>query len=56
MLLWLWYRLAEAALIRPLAWKLPYASPAALKKQKKEEKKKLPSDKVTLQQKHKDRK
>ena len=29
-LLWLWYRL----LIRPLAWELPYAMGAALKKQK----------------------
>ena len=32
-LLWLWYRLA--ALIRPLAWELPYAAGAALKNQKK---------------------
>ena len=35
-LLWLWYRLAAAALIRtPLAWELPYAVGAALKRQKK---------------------
>ena len=32
MLLWLWHSLAAAALIRPLAWKLPYALGAALKK------------------------
>ena len=33
--LWLLYRLAAAALIRPLAWKIPYATGAALKKAKK---------------------
>ena len=31
-LLWLWYRLAAAALIWPLAWELPYATGAALKR------------------------
>ena len=31
-LLWLWYRLAAIALIRPLAWELPYAMRMALKK------------------------
>ena len=31
-LLWLWCRPAAAALIRPLAWELPYAVGAALKK------------------------
>ena len=30
-LLWLWCRLAAAALIGPLAWELPYAEGAALK-------------------------
>ena len=30
-LLWLWRRLAVAAPIQPLAWKLPYAEGAALK-------------------------
>ena len=30
-LLWLWCRLAAAALIRPLPWELPYAAGAALK-------------------------
>ena len=33
-LLWLWYRPAATALIRPLAWKPPYAVGAALKRQK----------------------
>ena len=35
MLLWLWCRLPAAALIRPLAWELPYATGAALKEKKK---------------------
>ena len=34
-LLWLWHRLAAAALIQPLAWELPYAIGAALRKKKK---------------------
>ena len=34
-LLWLWCGLAATALIRPLAWELPYATGAALKKKKK---------------------
>ena len=34
-LLWLWHRLAAAALIRPLAWEPPYALGAALKRPKK---------------------
>ena len=34
-LLWLWCRLAAAALILPLAWEFPYATGAALKKQNK---------------------
>ena len=33
-LLWLWHRLAAAALTRPLAWELPYAAGAALKSKK----------------------
>ena len=33
--LWLWYRLAAVALIRPLAWELPYAEAEALKIKKK---------------------
>ena len=34
-LLWLWYRPAAAAAIRPLAWKLPYVTGIALKRKKK---------------------
>ena len=37
-LLWLWCRSAAMALIRPLAWELPYAAGAALKKKKKKKK------------------
>ena len=33
-LLWLWRRLAAAALIGPLAWEPPYASGEALKRPK----------------------
>ena len=36
-LLWLWHRPVAAALFWPLAWELPYAASAALKKQKKKE-------------------
>ena len=34
MLLWLWHRLAAAALVRPLAWELSYAMGVALKEKK----------------------
>ena len=34
-LLWLWCRLAAAALIQPLAWELPYARGSALKNTEK---------------------
>ena len=37
-LMWLWHRLAAAALIGPLAWELPYAAGADLKKKKKKKK------------------
>ena len=40
MLLWLWHWPAAAALIQPLAWELPYASGAALKSKKKNQKRK----------------
>ena len=40
MLLWLWHSPAAVALIRPLAWELPYASRVALKTKKKKKKKK----------------
>ena len=36
-LLWLWHRLAAVALIRPLAWELPCAVGAVLKKKKKKD-------------------
>ena len=39
-LLWLWCRPAATALIRSLAWKPPYATGAALKRQKDKKKKK----------------
>ena len=38
-LLWLGLRLAAAAPIWPLAWELPYATGAALKKEKTKKKK-----------------
>ena len=34
--LWLWHRLAAVAPIQPLAWELPYATGAALKRKKEE--------------------
>ena len=37
---WLWYKPAAVTLIRPLAWKPPYAAGAALKRQKDKKKKK----------------
>ena len=36
MLLWLWCQLAATALIRPLAWEIPYALGAALEKIKRQ--------------------
>ena len=38
-LLWLWYRLAATAPIRPLAWETPYAAGAALGNEKRQKKK-----------------
>ena len=38
--LWLWCRLAAAAPIQPLAWEIPYATGAALKRKSKKKKKK----------------
>ena len=40
MLPWLWRRPAAAAPIQALAWEIPYAMGAALKRQKKKKKKK----------------
>ena len=37
--LWLWHRLAATALIRPLAWELPYAAGEALEKAKRQKNK-----------------
>ena len=46
-LLWLWRRLAAVAPIGSLAWELPYAAGAALKRQKtKRQKKKRKESKV----------
>ena len=39
-LLWLWYKPAATAPIRPLAWEPPYATGAALKSKKAKTKKK----------------
>ena len=39
-MLWLWYRLAAIALVRPLAWEPPYAVEAALEKAKRQKDKK----------------
>ena len=39
-LLWLWYRPAAIAPIRPLAWEFPFATSAALKSKKKKKKRK----------------
>ena len=36
---WLWHRPVATALIRPLAWEPPFAMSAALKRQKKIQKK-----------------
>ena len=38
LLLWLWHRPADAALIPPLDWKLPCAVGAALKSKNKKQK------------------
>ena len=39
-LLWLWYRLAAAALINPLAWEPLYFASGALKSKRKKKRKK----------------
>ena len=41
--LWLWCRPAAVAPTQPLAWELPYATSAALKRKKKKKKKENPS-------------
>ena len=48
-MLWLWCRPAATALIGPLAWEPPYASGAALTKNKKKTKKKKKKKKKKIQ-------
>ena len=43
-LLWLWRRLEATAAIRPLAWEPPYAASSALKRAKRQKKKKSGRD------------
>ena len=45
-LLWLWFRPASTALIRPLAWEPPYAAGAAQEMAKKTKKKNLVQEMV----------
>ena len=45
--LWLWCRLAAAALIQPLAWEPPNAASAALKRQKNKNKGSKSSNVIT---------
>ena len=45
-LLWLWWRPAATAPIRPLAWEPPYAVSVALEKDKKTKKKKKKKKRV----------
>ena len=47
-LLWLWCRPAATPRIGPLAWELPYAMGAALKKKKEKEKEKEKRKKIAL--------
>ena len=42
--LWLWPRPTAAAPIRALAWELPYATDAALRRQKQKQKPKKPKE------------
>ena len=51
-LLWLWCRLAAAAPNQPLAWELPYATGAAVKKQNKQTKNKKTPKCQKLQERH----
>ena len=47
-LLWLWCRLAAAAPIQPLAWELPHAACAAIKRKTKNKKNPLTNGMKTL--------
>ena len=51
-LLWLWCRLVATALIQPLTWELPYATSAALKKDKKRKRKKSLDEVITRKEKN----
>ena len=60
-LLWLWYRPAAVAPIRPLVWEPPFAAGAALKQKEKKKKKKkwvkelnrpLPREDIEMSSKH----
>ena len=48
-LLWLWFRPAAVALIRPLAWEPPYAASEALKKRQKEKEKKKKNASIIME-------
>ena len=49
-LLWLWHRLAAAALIRPLAWEPPHAVDAALKRQKDKKRRRKEKENINKRQ------
>ena len=49
-LLWLRHRPATIALIRSLAWELPYATGVALKRKKEKKKKVLGSNDASIQE------
>ena len=48
--LWLWHRLAAAALIRPLAWEPPHAVDAALKRQKDKKRRRKVKENINKRQ------
>ena len=47
-LLWLWYKPAGVAQIRPLAWEPPYAKAVALKSKQTKKKKKTKANMVKM--------
>ena len=47
MLLWLWFRLAATAPIRPVAWEPPHAMEATLEKAERQKKQKTKNKKQT---------
>ena len=46
--LWLWHRWAAEALIRPLAWKLPYAAGVALKRKENKTKQNMAKKNILI--------